>query len=191
MNNILKYFLQGLIVVIPTTLTVLIIVKVFQFFESIFSFVGLTGSPALDTLIAFSFLIIFITIIGLLASSFIFKKLFYFFEEKLEHAPLIRHLYSPIKDFMNAFMGNKKKFKKPVLVLTNPIANIHEIGFITQDDLKEWDLKDEMAVYIPMSYSFSGRLLIVPKQQVKLLNIEGADAMKFIVSGGVTDVEKE
>jgi uncharacterized membrane protein len=48
-----------------------------------------------------------------------------------------------------------------------------------------------MAVYIPMSYSFSGRLLIVPKQQVKLLNIEGADAMKFIVSGGVTDVEKE
>lgn len=191
MNNILKYFLQGLIVVIPTTLTVLIIVKVFQFFESIFSFIGLTGYPALDTLIAFSFLVIFITIIGLLASSFIFKKLFYFFEEKLEHAPLIRHLYSPIKDFMNAFMGNKKKFKKPVLVLTNPIANIHEIGFITQDDLKEWDLMDEMAVYIPMSYSFSGRLLIVPKQQVKLLNIEGADAMKFIVSGGVTDVEKE
>jgi uncharacterized membrane protein len=191
MNSVLKYLLQGLIVVIPTALTVLIIVKIFQFFESVFSFVGLTGSPALDTLISFSFLLIIITLIGLLASSFIFKKLFYFFEEKLEHAPLIRHLYSPIKDFMNAFMGNKKKFKKPVLVLTNPIANIHEIGFITQDDLKEWGLKEEMAVYIPMSYSFSGRLLIVPKQQVKLLNIEGADAMKFIVSGGVTDVEKE
>jgi uncharacterized membrane protein len=191
MNSVLKYLLQGLIVVIPTALTVLIIVQIFQFFESVFSFVGLTGSPALDTLISFSFLLIIITLIGLLASSFIFKKLFYFFEEKLEHAPLIRHLYSPIKDFMNAFMGNKKKFKKPVLVLTNPIANIHEIGFITQDDLKEWGLKEEMAVYIPMSYSFSGRLLIVPKQQVKLLNIEGADAMKFIVSGGVTDVEKE
>lgn len=191
MNNALKYFLQGLIVVIPATLTIIIIVKVFQFFESIFSFVGLTGSVALDTIISFVVLLIFITLIGLLASSFFFKKLFIFFEEKLEHAPLIRHVYSPIKDFMNAFMGNKKKFTKPVLVLTNPLANIKEIGFITQDDLSDWKLINEIAVYLPLSYSLSGKLIIVPKEQVTPLDIDGSDAMKFIVSGGVTDVEKE
>jgi uncharacterized membrane protein len=189
MNKILKYFLQGLILFIPIGITVIVFVKLFQFFEGIFSFVGLTGNAFFDTIISFISLLILITIIGLLASSFLFKKLFSFFEDKLEQAPIIRHIYSPIKDFMNAFMGNKKRFTKPVLVLTNPQTNIQELGFITQDDLGEWGIKDKYAVYLPYSYSFSGRLVIVPKEQITALNIDGGDAMKFIISGGVTDVD--
>jgi len=189
MNKILKYFLQGLILFIPIGITVIVFVKLFQFFEGIFSFVGLTGNAFFDTIISFISLLILITIIGLLASSFLFKKLFSFFEDKLEQAPIIRHIYSPIKDFMNAFMGNKKRFTKPVLVLTNPQTNIQELGFITQDDLSEWGIKDKYAVYLPYSYSFSGRLVIVPKEQITALNIDGGDAMKFIISGGVTDVD--
>ena len=189
MTSVLKYFLQGLILCIPLGFTVIIFVQLFRFFEGVFSFVGLTGSLFLDTIISFTSLLIFITIIGLLASSYIFKKLFAYFEEKLEHAPFIRHIYSPIKDFMNAFMGNKKRFTKPVLVLTNPQANIQEMGFITQDDLNEWGIKDKYAVYLPYSYSFSGRLVIVPKDQITAIPIEGGEAMKFIISGGVTDVD--
>ncbi len=189
MNNILKYFLQGLILCIPLGLTVIVFVQLFRFFENLFWFVGVTGYPILDTLISLVCLLIFITIIGLLASSFIFKRLFAFFEEKMEHAPFIRHIYSPIKDFMNAFMGNKKRFTKPVLVLTNPQANIQEIGFVTQDDLSEWGIKDKYAVYLPYSYSFSGRLVIVAKEQITPINADGGEAMKFIVSGGVTDVD--
>lgn len=191
MNNILKYFLQGLVLCIPFGITLIVFLKLFQFFEGLFSFVGLTGYPVFDTIISIICLLLFITIIGMLASSFLFKRLFAFFEEKLEHAPFVRHIYSPIKDFMNAFMGNKKRFTKPVLVLTNPQANIEEIGFITQDDLSEWGIKGKFAVYLPYSYSFSGRLVIVPKEQIKPIDAEGGEAMKFIVSGGVTDVEKE
>lgn len=189
MNRVLKYFLQGLVLFIPLGITCIVLLKLFQFFENIFSFVGLTGIPFLDTIISLIALLLVITIIGLLASSFVFKNLFIFFEEKLEHAPIIRHIYSPIKDFMNAFMGNKKRFTKPVLVLTNPQANIQELGFITQDDLSEWGIKEKYAVYLPYSYSFSGRLVIVPKEQITTLKTEGAEAMKFIISGGVTDVD--
>ena len=189
MNRVLKYFLQGLVLFIPLGITCIVFLKLFQFFENIFSFVGLTGIPFLDTIISLIALLLVITIIGLLASSFVFKNLFVFFEEKLEHAPIIRHIYSPIKDFMNAFMGNKKRFTKPVLVLTNPQANIQELGFITQDDLSEWGVKEKYAVYLPYSYSFSGRLVIVPKEQITTLKTDGADAMKFIISGGVTDVD--
>jgi uncharacterized membrane protein len=189
MNNVLKYFLQGLILCIPLGLTIIVFVQLFSFFESLFSFVGLTGSPFLDTIISVVSLLIFITIIGLLASSYLFKKMFAYFEEKLEHAPFVRHIYSPIKDFMNAFMGNKKRFTKPVLVLTNPQANIQEMGFITQDDLSEWGINDKVAVYLPYSYSFSGRMVIVPINQITSLPIEGGEAMKFIISGGVTDVD--
>jgi len=150
-----------------------------------------TSSSVLNTLISVAILIAFIILLGLLASSFVFKQLFSFLEEKLEHMPLIKHIYSPIKDFMNAFMGNKKRFTKPVLVLTNPLVNIQEIGFITQDDLSEWDIKDKIAVYLPLSYSLSGKLIIVPKEFVSPLNADGSEAMKFIVSGGVTDVDKD
>jgi uncharacterized membrane protein len=191
MNNILKYFLQGLVLFIPLGITIIVFVKLFQFFEGLFSFVGLTGNAFVDTIISFACLIVFITIIGILASSFVFKKLFSFLEDRLEHAPFIRHVYSPIKDFMNAFMGNKKKFTKPVLVLTNPQANIQEVGFITQDDLTDWGISDKIAVYLPMSYSFSGRLVVVPKTQITILNVEGSEAMKFIVSGGVTEIDKD
>ena len=191
MNNVLKYFLQGLVLFIPLGITIIVFVKLFQFFEGLFSFVGLTGNPFFDTLISFACLVVFITIIGVLASSFIFKKLFSFLEDRLEHAPFIRHIYSPIKDFMNAFMGNKKKFTKPVLVLTNPQANIQEVGFITQDDLTDWGISDKIAVYLPMSYSFSGRLILIPKTQITILNVDGSEAMKFIISGGVTEIDKD
>ena len=191
MNKILKYFLQGLVLIIPLGITVIVFIKLFQFFESLFSFAGFTSSSVLNTLISVAILIAFIILLGLLASSFVFKQLFSFLEEKLEHMPLIKHIYSPIKDFMNAFMGNKKRFTKPVLVLTNPLVNIQEIGFITQDDLSEWDIKDKIAVYLPLSYSLSGKLIIVPKEFVSPLNADGSEAMKFIVSGGVTDVDKD
>ena len=189
MNNILRYFLQGLVLFIPLGITVIVFYKLFQFFEGLFSFVGVTNSPALNTLISLACLIVAITLFGLLASSFIFKKLFDYVEEKLIHVPFVRHIYSPIRDFMNAFMGNKKTFTKPVLVLTNPQANIQELGFITKTDLSEWGIKEKYAVYLPYSYSFSGRLVIVPKEQITTLNTEGSDAMKFIISGGVTEVD--
>lgn len=189
MSKLLKYFIQGLALFIPLGLTVILLVKLFEFFESLFSFVGVTGSPFFDTLISFAALLILITLIGLLASSYVFKKLFDVLEAKLEQAPIVKHIYSPIKDFMNAFMGNKKRFTKPVLVLTNPQANVQEIGFVTQDDLSEWGIKDKYAVYLPYSYSFSGRLVVVPKEQITPINADGAEAMKFIISGGVTDKE--
>ena len=112
-----------------------------------------------------------------------------FTEDKLEQAPFIRHIYSPIKDFTNAFVGNKRKFNKPVLVLTNPLSNIEEIGFITHEDLSHMNIKDKVAVYLPSSYAISGRLILVPKEHIKPLTAEAGDAMKFVVSGGVTDVE--
>ncbi len=188
-NKFIKYFLQGLLLSIPLGITLMVFVQIFNFFGNLFSFVAFTNNNFLNSLISIAILLAFITLLGLLASSFIFKKLFDVLELKLENAPLIRHIYSPIKDFMNAFVGNKKKFTKPVLVLTNPQANIQELGFITQDDLSDWDIKDKYAVYLPYSYSFSGRLVIVGKEQVTLLKAEGGDAMKFIISGGVTDVD--
>jgi uncharacterized membrane protein len=189
MKHFLRYFLQGLILFIPLIITCFILFELFDFFAGLFAFLGFSDNSVLNTLLGLVVTIGFIAMLGLLASSFIFRKIFSFFEEKLEHAPFIRHIYSPIKDFTNAFVGNKRKFNKPVLVLTNPAANIHEIGFITDEDLKTLGITDKVAVYMPFSYSLSGKLIIVPLTGLSPLKADPAETMKFIVSGGVTDVE--
>ncbi len=189
MKTFFRYFLQGLILFIPLIITFVILLQMFRFFEGLFSFVGFTSNPVLNTFLGLLMTLGIVTMLGMLASSYIFKQVFSYFEDKMEHAPFIRHIYSPVKDFTNAFVGNKKRFNKPVLVLTNPLAHIQEIGFITQEDLKDFNIKDKVAVYLPFSYSLSGKLLIVPYSNIEPLEAEAADAMKFVVSGGVTDVD--
>ncbi|MCE3229269.1 MAG: hypothetical protein K0S32_3820 [Bacteroidetes bacterium] len=189
MRRFLKYFLQGLILFIPIIITVAVVATLFDYLTRLFSFVGVSDSAVVNTALGLVLTITIITVLGILASSFVFQQLFNYLEDKLEHAPFIRHIYSPIKDFTNAFVGNKKRFNKPVLVLTNPDAKIEEIGFITNEDLSHLHIKDKVAVYIPMSYSLSGRLVVVPKENVKPLDADAPEVMKFIVSGGVSDVD--
>jgi len=189
MASFIRIFIQGLIVFIPTAITAFILVRLFDFFSSLFSFIKIGDFEVLSMVLGLLLTVAFIFVLGLLASSYIFKHLFDFFEEKLEHVPIIRHIYSPIKDFTNAFVGNKRKFNRPVLVLIEPQAGLHQIGFITNDDLTQFGLKDMVAVYLPLSYSLSGKLVIVPTSQVKSLPAQASETMKFVVSGGVTEVD--
>ena len=187
MKKLLSYFLQGLILFIPLIITAFVLFKLFDFFAELFSFVGLSENMFLNTFLGLVLTLVTIGLLGVLASSYVFKQVFSYLEDKLEHVPFIRHIYSPVKDFTNAFVGNKKKFSKPVLVLTNVSANIEEIGFITHEDLSDFHIKNKVAVYLPLSYSLSGKLIIVPIENVTPLNANAADAMKFVVSGGITD----
>ena len=82
--------------------------------------------------------------------------------------------------------GDKKSFDKPVLVTLSPGSNIQAVGFITKESLQNIGHADEMAVYLPQSYNFAGNLIVVPKDQVSLLEADSGDLMAFIVSGGVT-----
>jgi uncharacterized membrane protein len=189
MRKFFRFFIQGLILFIPLIITCAIFIKLFDFFVGLFSFVGFSANIFLNTLLGLVGTLGFIALLGLLASSYIFKQVFSFFEDKMEHAPFIRHIYSPVKDFTNAFVGNKKRFNKPVMVLTNHNANIHEIGFITQEDLSDLGIQDKVAVYLPLSYSLSGKLIIVPVENITPINAVPGDVMKFIVSGGVIDVD--
>ena len=187
MKKLMGYFIQGLILFVPLIITGFILLRLFDFFAGFFSFIGFTESTILNAFLGLLLTVVFVLMLGLLASSFIFQSVFNYLEEKLEHVPFIRHIYSPVKDFTSAFVGNKRKFNKAVLVLTNPAAQIQEIGFITKDDLKDFDIKDKVAVYLPFSYSLAGKLIIVPRELIQPLKSDAGDAMKFVLSGGLTD----
>ncbi len=104
---------------------------------------------------------------------------------------MLRVVYSAFNDLFSAFVGKEKKFNKPVLVLVNPISNLEKLGFLTEDDLSKLDETEKVAVYFPHSYNFSGELFIVPRSQVRLININPAEVMKFIVSAGVSGWEEK
>ena len=77
------------------------------------------------------------------------------------------------------------------LPILNESAEVYKLGFITQKDLSELKIEPGfIAVYFPHSYAFSGNLFIVPEKNVRELDAQSSEIMKFIVSGGVVEVDK-
>lgn len=127
-----------------------------------------------------------ITLVGYITSILFFKTATDWFDHLINKIPFVKLIYSSIKDLLGAFVGDKKKFDKPVLVLINKDNQLYRIGFITQNDLTSLGLVDMVVVYFPQSYAFAGDHFVVPKDNIRPLDVPGPVAMKFIVSGGVS-----
>jgi uncharacterized membrane protein len=177
MKRILKYFLRGLLIFVPVGLTIFIIVYVFTSLDKLLRM----PFPGLGLLVTIGG----IFLIGFFASNFVGKKLFGLVDKLFTNVPLVKMLYSAIRDLVEAFAGEKKKFDKPVLVTLGPGCDAKVVGFMTRENLDNLGLKDHVAVYFPQSYNFAGNVLLFPKEAVKPLDIESSEAMTFIVSGGV------
>jgi len=190
LKNIISHFAQGLLVLAPIAITGFVLYKIFDFVHTTFHFLGVIVHPLLDPFIIVLAIIIIIYIVGRLSSTLLFTPAYHRFEKDMERVPLIRIVYTSVKDVMSAFVGSKRRFNKPVLVTLDKINNIKQMGFITQEDLSMMNLEKEyVAVYMPFSYGFSGKLLILHKDSVEPIDASATDVMKFIVSGGVTHVD--
>lgn len=190
MKRIMRYFFRGLLVFVPTGLTVLVVAYVVIYLDKLFGKLfgnvpKVTTFPGLGFCIGLVGTLLIITLIGFLASNFIGRSLVRLVDRIFKRLPLVKILYSSIKDLIAAFFGEAKKFDKPVLVSLGPETYAKFIGFITRESLENFGLKDHVAVYFPQSYNFAGNVLIFPRKAVKPLDIPSSDAMTFIVSGGV------
>lgn len=190
MSKIVRYFIQGLIITVPVGVTIIVLYKVINWVGSLFTVFGTIVSPGIDPFIILATAVLLVFFMGMLGSSIILRPLFSLFDNAMEHTPVVKTVYSSIKDLFSAFVGSKKRFNKPVLVTINKENNIQQLGFITQEDLSELNLqKGHVAVYVPLSYSLSGNLLIVPADHITTVDASSSEVMKFIVSGGVTDID--
>ncbi len=190
MKKLLRYFLQGLLLIAPLSITITIIVISLQNIGKLFNIVGLKLHPYADPLLGLVCILVLVTIIGFLSSTFLLKPIFFSIEQVLVRTPLIKIIYTSIKDLFSAFVSDKRKFNKPVLVDINRSTGLQKLGFITQQDLSHLGIQDKIAVYLPHSYNFSGNLFIVPTENVTILEgVSSTEVMKFIVSGGITEIE--
>ncbi|MFP4288370.1 MAG: DUF502 domain-containing protein [Bacteroidota bacterium] len=181
MKMIINYFLQGLLLIAPISITLYVVYLLFEFVDGLLPL----KIPGLGVVIIFSS----ITFIGFAGSVLIKTPFSRFFNRMLERVPIIKIVYSSISDLLSAFVGQKRKFTEPVMVVLSKESNIRKLGFITEKDLHSLGISNEfVAVYLPHSYNFSGNMFIVPAENLVPIEANSAEFMKFIVSGGVTKV---
>ncbi len=199
-KSIIKYLLQGLLVIAPIAVTIYAIYWIVStvdnwlpiFRQPVKDFEGHTiGYEVKNYGLGFAIVIVSVILIGYLSSFFIQSRLFSLFDKWLEKTPGVKYIYSSVRDFFEAFAGEKKKFDKPVLANVDD-TDVWRLGFITQKDMTHWGLQNYLAVYIPMAYSIAGNVYILPSNRVKpITSITSSDAMKFAISGGVTHVDED
>ena len=181
MSRLLAYFLRGLVVVVPLALTLYVCVVIFT---TIDSWLGLPVRGA-----GFVLALALITLVGFMASSIITRSLLGALDRLLDRLPFVRLLYSSAKDMLNAFVGEKRRFDKPVLVSVTADRAVKVLAFLTSDSLASLGVADHVAVYMPQSYGFAGHILVVTADRVERIDADAAEVMAFIISGGVTQVE--
>jgi uncharacterized membrane protein len=197
-KRLFQYFLQGLLIIAPIAITFWAIASLFSFIDGILPNIihaifpklmedaegNIRSVPGLGFIVV----ILLVLFVGYISSSFLFGKVVDAFDQLLERTPGIKFIYSTLKDFFEAFAGEKKKFTHNVLANIDD-NDVWRVGFITQENVDDFGLKDYVAVYIPMAYSVAGNVYIIPKERIRpVTNISAAQSMKFAVSGGVTDV---
>ena len=188
MKSILRNFINGILTIVPIILVVYVVFKVFLFLD------GILGNflkpyfredyiPGIGLLLTF----VVITILGWLSTRVFAGAIFRLVDRLLERIPLIKTLYTVIKDTFNSFLGEKKSFSKVALV-TIPGTDVKAIGFITTEDVESFydPLKDYVAVYIQQTFQIAGFTFLIPKDEIEIIDVKPEDAMKFAVSGGMT-----
>jgi uncharacterized membrane protein len=198
MKNAVKYFIQGLLLIAPFAVTAFVLLEIFNILDNLIpkeiviwsndsGAVHIGDIPGLGILL----LLLVILAIGFLGNTVLAEFLMARFQAVISKAPLIKSLYDSIKDLTSALFGNKKKFNKPVMFQENSNDNIFRVGFVTQESIQDiTDQKGYCTVYLPHSYAISGMIVFVKTEVVKPLNMSSGQAMKFIVSGGVLNLEE-
>ena len=182
MKKIINYFLQGLLYIVPISVTLYVVYLAFNKIDGILPF----QFPGLGLIV----IIALITLIGFAGSVVIASPINSFFQKLLKKAPLLQTIYSSMKDLMLTFVGKKKGFSQAVLIKLYENSTIERIGFITNEDLSSLGIKDgKILVYLPHSYAFSGQLFVVDRSYITPINKSSAEIMKLIVSGGVTELD--
>lgn len=178
----IRNFGQGLLFVVPIATTLFVLYYIFEWLDTLIPI----EIPGLGLLI----IIVGVSIIGIIGSTLVKTPLFNWFNRLISRAPIVKIIYSSVKDLLSAFVGNKKKFTRPVMVNITPETS--QIGFLTQDNLEDLGLSEDLvSVYIPFSFSIMGNVYVVPKKNITVLEASPTETMKFVVSGGVTNVNEQ
>jgi uncharacterized membrane protein len=179
-SRLLNYFFRGLIILAPAVVTIYVFWLIFSTVDQWMGFripgVGIVVTIAL------------VTLFGFLATSVLARWLLGLVDVLFKRTPLVRLVYTSTRDLLDAFVGEKRRFDRPVVISTSADGIEKAFGFVTSEAMSRFGLDDHVTVYLPFSYTFTGLIRIYPKTQIRPLETDSAELMAFVVSGGVTHV---
>lgn len=195
MSRIMRWFLEGLAVLIPILITIYLFSAGINLVADVLtrtigSLLGreLPIRGHWSMVFISMMLVVSVTILtGAVTQLWLGKRIVRLVDQILAHIPLVRLIYGPVKDGVNAIIGDRREFDKPVLIT---IGELQVPGFITRHSADDFGLDDHVAVYFPMAFSIAGRVILVPAANVKPLDNSSTEVMSFLVSGGVTSGQK-
>lgn len=180
MQRLSKSFVRGLLLLLPMIITVAVLWGVLRFLDG---FVPV-DVPGLGLLIA----VLGMTFVGLVAANPAGKSLLDKLEALFERTPIVKVVYAPIRDLLQALAGDRRSFDKPIIVDLTPDGSVRAFGFVTCERFDDPQLDGYVAVYLPQSYNIAGNMLLVRRERTRPLDAESGAFMAFIVSGGVADM---
>lgn len=195
MIKLRHYFFAGLLLILPLFITLYCIFFIFKFIDGIcggFINAYLKANfgffiPGIGIVLG----ILIVLLAGFFASHFLGKKMLLVLEEWFLKFPGVRQIYPSAKQIVGfLFSKDKEKaaFKKVVLV-EYPSQGIWSVGFITNDAFREAQEKTgEELVHVFIATTpgpWSGFLVLIPKRDIKFLDMSIEDGMKLIISGGI------
>lgn len=178
MKRLVQYFIRGLLVTTPLALTLWICWWAVSTVDHLIP-LGIPGAGILVTVAG-------ITLVGALAGTLVTRGVLAELERLLEGLPFVRIVYTSIKDLLNAFVGERRRFNRPVRIRLDQSVDVWYLGFVTADSLGHLGMPGHVAVYLPWSYSFAGRVILLPAEHVHPITGDATDMLAFIISGGVT-----
>ena len=185
-RKLIKLFIQGILILAPIAITGYLLYWLFEKIDGILRpWINIPG-------LGFAIIIAFVLLVGWVSSNFLMGSVINLFDHWLERTPGIKFIYTSVKDFFEAFAGDKKKFDKAVLI--NVFSeDVWIVGFLTDQELEKFELgADHVSVYVPQAYNFAGQLFLLPRARVKKIeHITSGEAMKYAVTGGVVDLDEE
>lgn len=194
-DRLRKYFIAGLIVLLPLTITVYVISMIFRLMDGLLAsyveaFLGFP-LPGLGMLIT----IVFILLVGMIAANVLGRKLIALFDRMIACIPMVKTLYVATKQIVDAFAVQPKEAFRRVALLEYPRRGVYSIGFVTSEGLGEVQEKtaaNVTCIFIPTTPNpTSGVLLLVPEEEITFLDMSVEDGLKLIISGGLAAPQRQ
>lgn len=180
-GRLFGYFGRGLVLMAPIAITVGVLVWVLTSVDALLPI----ETPGVGLAITVGI----VTFVGFLATHFVTRSAVGVFDRLFDRLPLVRLLYNAVRDILNAFTGEKRRFDVPVSLRIDDTGDVRLFGFVTRHSLAALGLPGHVSVYCPHSYNFSGQLVVVKADRVEPLDLASSEVMAFVVSGGVSGID--
>ena len=193
-TSLKNYFLTGLLVILPIFITAYIVWFLIHAMDIVLKYVPAKYLP--DTYLPFHIpgiglilVIIIILVVGILFRNLVGRRVVHFWENMVDKIPIARIIYSGVKQLLESFFLQKNDAFKRVALLEYPRRGVYVIGFLTGEsrgEVQSKTTKKMMNVFVPTTPNpTSGFYILIPEDELVILNMTVEDAFKLIISGGI------